>query len=481
MNQKSWLRLAVLVLPVLAVWALLNPLQSSALAAGNIIYVTPSGVEANAGDSWTTATTLQNALTLATEGDEIWVAAGIYKPSTNPAERNFTFRLKDGVGVYGGFAGTETARTERNWTVNLTVLSGDIDNNDTNQDGNSIAESDADIQGDNSYHVVTSSGVTTTAQLDGFVITAGQANTGDIPNNQGGGILNEGGSPTLSNLVIQGNNASSTGGGFYSVNGDPILTNIRFLGNSAVFGGGFFNVSGNPTLVDVYFEGNRATDEGGGLSTDNSSPVLRNVDFRSNSAGIGGAIYIANTGLAVTNVIVSGNQATNGGGLYIRNSNVTLTNVTISGNRAQQGGASFHQNSQLTVRNSIVWNNKANHALPSFINESTIPGIRNSLIEECNPGAVWETSCGTDDGQNLADADPQFVGAPNPDNAPTTVGDLRLQATSPAINAGDNTALPAEVTTDFAGDSRIVNGTVDLGAYEHQVTESKIFLPVVLQ
>jgi hypothetical protein len=470
----------VLVLPVLAVWALLNPLQSTAFAAGEILYVTPGGAEANAGDSWATATTLQNALSLATEGDEIWVAAGVYKPSNNPTERNFSFRLKDGVAVYGGFEGTETARAERNWSVNLTILSGDIDNNDTNQDGNAIAESADDIQGDNSYHVVTSSGVTTTARLDGFVITAGQANAANIPHNQGGGILNEGGSPTLSNLVIQGNRAGATGGGLYSINGDPILANVRFLGNSAVYGGGLFNVMGNPTLIDAYFEGNRATEEGGGLSTDNSSPVLRNVALRGNSAATGGAIYTANTGMTVANVIVSGNQATNGGGLYIRNSNVTLTNVTISGNRAQQGGASFNQDSQLAVWNSIVWNNKADHVRPSFINQNATPNIHNSLVEGCNPGGVWAVACGDDGGQNLADVDPLFVEALNPDNAPTSAGDLRLQAGSPAIDAGDNAALSPDLTVDYNGDPRIVNGTVDLGAYEKQPSELKVFLPAVL-
>lgn len=480
MNRKSLSLCLIAMLPLLTLWALLSAWQGSAVAAGKILYVTPNGNEATTGDSWATATTLQNALSLAAEGDEIWVAAGVYKPTNTADDFSATFQLKDGVAVYGGFAGTESTRTERNWEEQRTILSGDIDNNDTNQDGNSIAESADQIQGGNSYHVVTSSGVTTTARLDGFVITAGNAGANDFPHNRGGGILSDGGSPTLSNLWIQGNKTSSTGGGMYSVGGNPILNNVTFVGNTAIYGGGYFNVQGNSTLTGVSFQGNSATEEGGGLSTDNSSVVLRNVAFLGNSAGIGGAIYIANSSATLTNVIVSGNLATNGGGLYNRNSNTTLTNVTVSGNRAQQGAASFNQDSQLTIQNSIVWNNTSNHALPSFINQNTTPGIHHSLIQGCNPNGVWNSDCGADDGQNLADADPRFVDAPNPANAPTTAGDLRLQAESPAIDAGDNAALPAEVTTDYSGNPRIADGAVDLGAYESPA-KSKLYLPAVLK
>ncbi len=479
MSKKLLSVAVIIVFPILALWALFSTMHGTALAAGQIFYVTTTGNAADPGDSWGTATTLQNALTLAGDGDEIWVAAGVYKPTTDPLDLNATFNLKDGVSLYGGFAATETLRAERNWTVNLTVLSGDIDDNDTNTDGNFIAESADDIQGDNSYHVVSGSGVVLGGLIDGFIITAGQANAAAAPDNAGAGIINNGGNPTLTNLLVQGNKSTSTGGGMYNINASPVLSNVSFIGNSAVYGGGLFNVKGNPTLTYVYFESNSVSEEGGGMSTDDGTAVLTNVSFQGNVANLGGGLYNANGTPTLNNILLSGNQANNGGGMYNRNSNSAMNNITISGNRALQGGAMYNQNSPISIQNSIIWNNKADHALPNFLNDNSSPGIRNSLVQGCYPGGVWEMTCGFDNGQNLADADPLFVAAPDPDSAPSTAGDLHLQAGSPAIDAGDTAALPVELTIDFTGDPRIANGTVDLGVYEIQVAEIKVFLPAL--
>ena len=66
---------------------------------------------------WATAfTDLQLALAAASSGDEIWVATGTYKP-TATADRTISFAMKNGVGVYGGFDGTETMRSERDPVV----------------------------------------------------------------------------------------------------------------------------------------------------------------------------------------------------------------------------------------------------------------------------------------------------------------------------------------------------------------------------
>ena len=153
--------------------------------------------------SWATACDLQAALSVATSGDEIWVVAGVYTPGTYITS---TFVLTEGIALYGGFAGTESARNERNWATNVTVLSGDIDSNDWNTDTNNIAESWLDIVGDNAEHVVSSGYTAINAVLDGFTITAGK-NTGS-----GGGLFYDEGNPTLANLVFSGNQSDSGGG-----------------------------------------------------------------------------------------------------------------------------------------------------------------------------------------------------------------------------------------------------------------------------
>jgi hypothetical protein len=90
----------------------------------------------------------------------------------------------------------------------------------------------------------------------------------------------------------------------------------------------------------------------------------------------------------------------------------------------------------------------------------------------------WNPACGTNDGHNI-DADPCFEDADGPDNTPGTADDnLRLQLTSPAIDAGNNAVVPSGVTTDRDGNPRIVNGVVDMGAYEVQ---RKIFLPLIMR
>lgn len=171
-----------------------------------IRYAAPTAQGSGDCSSWGNACTLQTALTGAVSGDEIWVKAGVHYSGT-AGNRDATFQLKNGVAIYGGFAGTETSRNQRNPRVNQTILSGDIDQNDINTDGNFIAETPADIQGSNAYHAVNSGSTNSTAILDGFAITAGQAN-GSGSRGNGGGIVSYAGSPTLAQLVIVGNTAA---------------------------------------------------------------------------------------------------------------------------------------------------------------------------------------------------------------------------------------------------------------------------------
>ena len=118
----------------------------------------------NNGTSWADAyqgsTAVVTALSASVSGDQIWVKAGTYKPTTTTT-RTIWHTMKTGVALYGGFAGTETLLSERNIAANVTTLTGDLLGNDNGTVTN---------MADNSYHVVVASSVANTAILDGFSI-----------------------------------------------------------------------------------------------------------------------------------------------------------------------------------------------------------------------------------------------------------------------------------------------------------------------
>ena len=401
----------VMVLVVMGLAALILLLTNASTARANpgIIRVDASAPgPAHDGSSWATAyTNLQAALDTAVYGDELWVADGVYTP-TNTTGLTATFALKPGVALYGGFGGygiSETLRTQRDWTIYKSILSGDLDGNDLNTDGNFIAEVYSDVVGNNAYHVVTAIGVTKVVVLDGFTITAGNAK--NFPYNMGAGLYTSNGSPTVSNVTFSGNQASDGGGVFTEYFSNPTLTNVTFSGNQAFSGGGMWSGNSNPAL---------------------------------------------------TNVIFSGNQATFGGGMYnINSSNPVLTNVTFSGNQANSGGGLYNDfNSNPTLVNCILWGDSAEISDPEIYNGT------NSLSIVTYSDVEW--SGGIYPGTGNLNINPLFVTPISTTVAPTITGDYHLRIGSPAIDVGNN--LNVTVGTDLDGNPRIVNGVVDLGAYE---------------
>ncbi len=452
-----------------------SPPRPAAHAApdASILRVAVGGATSGScGGDWSSPCDLRYALqSRALPGDQVWVKAGVYRPGPSGA-RTAAFALPAGVAVYGGFAGAETALEQRDWSANLTILSGDIDANDANLDGNDVAESSDDIQGGNAYHVVTSSSVTETARLDGFTVTAGLADGASFPADSGGGMYNLSAGPSLSNLVFSGNRAGVGGGGVYNDSSAPVLSGVLFTGNRAGGGGGMSNESAsNPVLTGVTFLRNRS-DYGGALYNWGSSPSLDRVAFTGNTASVdGGGMSCYMCSARLSNVLFSGNHAAYGGAIsvYYSSSLPRLSNVTLSGNRANTGGGMYNDyNSAPQIDNTILWGNTASSGAQVYNNGSgVIPVFRNSLVQ----GGV--AGLGQDGGGNLA-ADPLFARSPSPGadaawgTADDDYGDLRLRPPSPAVDAGSNALVLAGVTTDLAGDLRLVNYLVDIGAYERQ-------------
>ena len=305
------------------------------------------------GTSWEYAyTDLQTALTASTSGDTIKVADGTYKPTTD-TDRNKSFNLKSGVGVFGGYAGYGASNPEsRDVTLYPTVLSGELGR----------TENDAD----NSYHVVTATSVDSSAVLDGLTITSGSASGTDSNQKIGGGILIlSNSSPTLNNCIITKNYAYS-GSGIYSSSSSPILSNCSFTGNCNTY-----------TYSSDSF--------GGGMYNDSSSTTFVNCTFSSNRSGIGGGMYNLKSNISLTNCSFTGNAAQrySGGGMYNDSSSLTLTVCVFSNNSSSSsGGGSYNISSTLSLDHCVFSKNSASSGAGLYnFKESSISLADCSFLE----------------------------------------------------------------------------------------------------
>ena len=278
-------------------------------------YVSTTGITpAASATSWATSTTdLQGAINASQPGDQVWVAQVTYRPASGSS-----FSMLPGVAIYGGFRGTETSLSER---PSVNPVLGNPSNTTLAGNGSRVINNPASLS------------LTRSAVLDGFVITGG----GSV--DLGGGMYNNGSSPTLTNCSFQGNQATggltNQGGAMYNGNSsNPVLTNCLFQSNLATgvgnnSGGAIYNANSNPTLPNCSFQDNQAS--GGGGSTNS-----------------GGAIYNASSSPTLTNCSFQGNQATGNGGsrtyggaMHNNISNPVLTNCSFRGNQAAGGTSNF--------------------------------------------------------------------------------------------------------------------------------------------
>ncbi len=255
----------------------------------SILRVKAGATGSNNGTSWNNAfTSLQSALTVARNApgsvDEIWVAAGTYKPG---ASRSDSFKLINGVAIYGGFAGNETSLSQRDWIDNATILSGDLSGNDAANFANRT---------DNSYNVVLAETfVDETAILDGFTIRGGNASNTYVPSqtrHAGGGMYIDESTPTIRRCTFTDNRTGASGGGgaIYIDDSSPRIISCRFDGNSSESGGGIYCYTGYPRVINCVFYANEArTWHGGGMVSVAGGPKLLNCTFASNTAVGGGA------------------------------------------------------------------------------------------------------------------------------------------------------------------------------------------------
>ena len=428
------------------------------------LYATTYFVNANAsgngtGTSWTNAfTDLQSALSIVVLGDEVWVASGQYKP-TSTTDRTVAFMLRDGVNMYGSFAGTETSISERNIANNPTTLNGDI--------------GQLGLNTDNSYNVVSGNSLTTNITLDGFRIMNGYSSS----SNYGGGLKitnNLTGHLLIKNCYFYSNYAVNYGGALYTAAANVSVENCEFVNNTT-------SSSGNGGAI---CNGNN----NGGYST----ILVYNSKFKNNISRIGAVFYNSvrlqklyfdrclftnnSASISVINIddcmdgkivnsAIVGNSVNDFSSnvLYVNSPSSTvqsfkLINATIAHNfNTYANGISDEilrlEESYYKVYNSIIYGNTSYAGRQINIH----PSISNSIIQG-----------GFVNGTNIINADPEFV---NPNSAASNSFDASsfnytLSANSSAIDMGVDTLLAVSDSLDLTGGARIQSLANDLGCYE---------------
>lgn len=306
-------------------------------------------------------------------------------------------------------------------------------------------------------HMVTLNGngatIVGNASLVGIVTLNNQAEAviNQLTITQGGsGILNRG-TLTLNDSVVTGNVGSNTlGVGIFNLATLVVRRSTISNNSGASFGAGILN-QGGLELADSIVSGNAALGQGGGIYNQGGL-LIHNSTFNENMANQGAGLYHEGAGnSSIINSTFLGNEAAQGGAIYFATA-ISVFNSTFSGNNTTLVGNSFI-NPVMPLNNSIVANGTGADCT-GFVTAA------NSLIEGGGCGVVNGVNgnkIGIDPALDAATGNPAY---------------LPLTSDSPAINAGSNALIPGSVTTDQASRPRILNGTVDMGAYEYAAPTS---------
>jgi hypothetical protein len=438
--------------PDLGAYEAMAPSPQAPLRPLGVIYVKTDATGANDGSSWQNAfSELRDALSEALPGDEIWVAKGTYKPGDVSAPRSSTFGLKRHLRLYGGFAGAETGREQRDIQANPTILSGDLLGDD---------DTFTTATRENAAHVVTGAAW---AMLDGFTVTAGNAwNTdlGNAPGAQGGGGMfnNQWAGPVYVANCFFTKNWGNSGAGLYNENNVFEVADCVFFDNVGEFAGGLYSVNAVGSIERCHFLLNQATG------------VYHYYEIAN-----AGALYINNGSARVANSVFAKNHGKFESGAVTCNGNtqVDIVNCVFSDNHTNGRGGALYQNNygQTRLINCVLWDNLAEGGGWQVV--SLQGGDPSRLVlTNCNiQGGIDgidtpATKSLCDGGGNIA-LDPMFIDAHNPDGLDRIFGTaddgLQSAAGGPCLDAGVNSGTSAR---DIRQKARVQNGVVDMGAYE---------------
>ena len=284
-------------------------------------------------------------------------------------------------------------------------------------------------------------------------------------------IINPGASVTIEGLTLKDGATSDGGGGGIYNDGSALTVNNSILSaNTAFYGSGIYNDRGTVTLYNSVLNNNSAT-TGGSIYNNDGILTINNSTLNGNStSSFGGGIF--NTGaMTIVNSTLSGNSTGYSGGGISNNGTATIINSTLSGNLVtndgQGGGGTgggIESSGPLRLGNSLVSSNAALTGKEIFQRNAAnfISQGHNLFGENGISGVEGGTLAPTDIVPTVGIS---AILAPLGNYGGPTQTHL-LVPDSPAINAGNNALIPANVTTDQRGFPRIQDGTVDIGAVE---------------
>lgn len=406
------------------------------LPATRIRYVKPTATGTGDGSSWDNASgDLQKMIdeladnNVSQQAGEVWVAAGTYKPQSqliSGMNYSASFRMRDGISVYGGFAGNETSKQERAkkdtmpWDFkNVTVLEAAY------YESKLAWTNSKWTVGSDSRHVVWfapmsgESDFTRITTLDGVTVQGGyaQGNTGldDFLTDCGAGVYMDGANAYLSNCIVRENYATGNGGGVYLKNG-RVQTSLIYNNNADADGGAVY-VENRGLVYRSMLTNNSALNGAGvylynGAEASSDDPdhpeylILSTCVVSNNTVRGNGAVYCDKGGVLMQNTITN-------------NECVTATDATDV-NASQTGG--IYVDEYALVLNSVLWNNQMQGGtnIPMYARNpsaakvrflyNAISGVNNAVwnntLQEQTLSLVDENAGKQDDGTSIG---PRFT------------------------------------------------------------------------
>jgi len=287
---------------------------------------------------------------------------------------------------------------------------------------------------------------------------------------------------TVSNSVFRNNRGKTGMAVLAAYTSNIVIDQCNFVSNysinSSAATGVLFLSSSDVSVSHSAFKNNIAANgvciyQGYGELQSSHNTFHNNHDFDNN--GYGSVLEGQGSVITIMNDLAANNSQFNDGAYYFRMCDVTITNSTIVNNRSDwmnfTGGIKLSR-SELTITNSILFGNYAGDNKSSIFmdDENSDPDLYNCLIENGTEGITTFSGFNfTGDYVNCLSLDPMFINSTSLPGADEPAGeaDWQLLDISPAINAGVPDTSGLNLTSfDLGGGPRILNGRIDIGAYE---------------